>query len=408
VNARDVFFEELEAFTAEALKGIVRILLQSERSLALAVSRISFSFEEFRCTASSPRRPRPLIPPEELDVDEDTAREHFESIQTKRHQEAFKRYQPSGTAHAAHWARWQADVGQILAMCTSLSEVRIYSTHPGYYPRRYHARFPSPDMTNDSVLNGLLHSANLRSLHLVDPVPLERYGPALASWERLKDVTIILTRKFEELQNTAFVPPKALVSFSFQDRSRSGIPWPLASDLAKCADLQVLDLGVTSLAAESTRKAIGFLCVAYQHSLRELTLHQIGRTEPSSFQDILESILPLQFKKLQRLRLPGGSYDTSVFSYFTADKLEYVEVGWLMLEYSTGSREDKWSRALSHSSLRMLKKLVINVDDPDNLRKQALINVCHRLGVTLIFRPYTDSEGNEAEENAEVEFDGED
>lgn len=387
MNARDVFFEELEALTAEALRGIVRIL-QNERSLALAVSRISFCFGEFRCTASTPRRPRPLIPPGELDITLSTAHEHFLlSNQMTRHQDAFDDYQPSGTAHGAHWTRWQADVGQILAMCTSLTEVRIHSKHhsTGFYPRRYHARFPPPDLTNEGILNGLLHSSNLRSLHLVDPVPLEKYGPALASWERLKQLTIILTRKFEELPETAFIPPKSLVSFRFHDRSRSDIPWPLASDLARCTDLQVLDLGVTTLAAESTRTAVGFLCMAYQHSLRELTLHQIGGMDSPSFQDILESVSPLHFKRLQRLRLPGASYDTSVFSYFTADKLEYIEVGWLMLEPTTGSREEKWSRALSHSSLRMLKELVINMDDPDEFRKQALNTVCERLGVTLVY-----------------------
>jgi hypothetical protein len=419
-NARDVFFEELEALTQDALKGIIRTF-QNERPLALAVSRISFCFSDFRCTASIPRRPRPLRHVVEPGTE---AREqgapplstHSTGPDWKRiHRRDARMYRPSKTAQGAHWTRWQADVGQILAMCTSLSEVKIIFTnesshhphHPlAFYPRKYEAWFPPPDMTNESILNGLLHSPNLRSLHLVDPMPLERYGPALASWDRLNSCTIILTRPFEELKNTAFVPPKSLVSFRFHDRSKRHIPWPLASDLARCNNLQVLDLGVTSLNdTETTCKAIGFLCMSYQHSLRELSLHMIHGQ--GNFQETLASVAPLHFPKLQRFRLPEAAYDTSVFSYFTADALKYVEVGWLMLEPTTGSREDKWGQAFSHSSLKMLEELVINHDDPDILRQQAMNTVCGRLGITLNFRSYGDPEPLEAE-GEEADFDAAD
>ncbi|KAF8488081.1 hypothetical protein JB92DRAFT_3130193 [Gautieria morchelliformis] len=406
-NARDVFFEELEALTSDALKGIIRTF-QNERHLALAVSRITFCFSEFRCTASIPRRPRPLRHAAQLDAAEARGQGVSSSTHSIRpnwktvHRRDARLYHPSKTAQGSHWTRWQADVGQILAMCTSLSAVKIIFTNEASYvsARRYEAWFPPPDMTNENILNGLLRSPNLRTLHLVDPMPLERYGPALASWDRLNSCTIILTRPFEELQNTAFVPPKSLVSFHFHDRSKGHIPWPLASDLARCSDLQVLDLAVTSLNdTETTSKAIGFLCKSYQHSLRELTLHMIHGH--GNFQDTLASVAPLHFPKLQRFRLPEAAYDTSVFSYFTADELKYVEVGWLMLEPTTGSREDKWGQAFSHSSLKMLEELVINHDDPDNLRQQAMNTVCGRLGIKLIFRPCNiealEAEGEEAD-----------
>lgn len=391
-NARDVFFEELEAVTADALKGIIR-MFQDDLSLALAVSRIVFCFGEFRCTASTPRRPRPLRLVAE--VGEPGASSHVRrALDWKTiHQRDANRYAPSDTAQSSHWTRWQADVGQILAMCTSLSEVKINFTNapsyrPSLYYRTYRKWFPTPDMTNENILNGLLHSTNLRSLYLVDPTPLLQYGPVLARWERLKHLTIVLTRQFDDLQDTTFIPPKSLVSFRFHDRD-GRIPWPLASDLGRCTNLQVLDLGLNSRApAETAFKAIGFLCKAYQHSLRELTLHMIHGDR--SLQDIFESTAPLYFPKLQRLRLPEAAYDTLVFSYFKTDELNYIEVGWLLLEPTPGSREDKWSRALSYTSLRMLKELVINQDDPDNLRKQALHTVCERLGISLIFRPFHD------------------
>lgn len=411
MNARDVFFEDLEALTADALKGIIRTF-QNDRSLALVVSRISFCFWEFRCTASMPRRPRRLRPTVESPV-EGGPSSLIPDWKTIHRRDAM-RYQPSNTSQGSHWTRWQADVGQILAMCTSLSEVSIISTNhqPSnvYLRRDYRAWFPPPDLTNEGVLNGLLHSTNLQSLYLVDPTPLEQYGPSLASWGRLKHLTINITRTFEDLQTTAFIPPKSLVSFRFHDRSPGIIPWPLASDLARCDNLQVLDLGVACLRgpeAESTCNAIGYLCKAYQHSLRELTLVLVSSHGPvTTLQDILVSVSPLHFKKLQRLRLPVSPYDTSLFSCFNADQLTYVEVGWLMLEPTTGSREEKWSRALSHSSLRMLQELVINQDDPDGLRKEALSAVCERLGITLSFGWNGDSEYHEVEdENADFEDD---
>lgn len=277
-------------------------------------------------------------------------------------------------------------------MCSSLSEVNIAFTssnvYRGYISARtdYRSFFAPPDLTNERILTGLLCSPNLRKLHLKDPTPLEQYGPAIASWSRLKDMSITLTRTFDELKDTAFIPPKSLVSFRFHDSSSGSIPWPLASDLARCTNLQVLDLGVTTLTNEQTARAIGFLCAAYQHSLRELTLKIIvgrGESNHPSFQNILESHPPLHFQRLERLRLLGAGYDTSVFSSFKTETLTYLEVGWLYLEPFTGTREDKWSKGLGYSSLRLLKQLVIDEDDPDHLRKEALHAVCERLGIQL-------------------------
>ena len=396
-NARDVFFEELEALTADALTGIIRTF-QNERSLALVVSRISFRFEEFRCSTRTRPRPRLLRLIAESD-EPGSLTERVPRLNTYHRIEAMDN-ELSITAQNAHWTRWQADVGQILAMCTSLSEVRIISTytHPRFYGE-HHVWLPPSDMTNENILNGLLYSTKLRSLHLVDPSPILQYGPALASWERLKHLTIILTRTFEDLQNTAFILPKSLVSFRFRD-SYGDIPWPL-SDLTRCTNLQVLDLGLA--VTDATCKAVGFLCVTYQHSLQELTLRSIGGDR--SLQYIFDSVPTLHFLKLQRLRFPEDACGTLMFSYFKADVLEYLEVTWLLLGLFTGTREDKWSQTLSYTSMRMLKELVINQDDPDDLRKQALHAVCKRLGITLIYRIFHNPDFLDEEEGEVGEFD---
>ncbi|KIJ23852.1 hypothetical protein M422DRAFT_39428, partial [Sphaerobolus stellatus SS14] len=184
---------------------------------------------------------------------------------------------------------------------------------------------------NENIINSLLQSNNLRTLYLIDPVPLGRYGPSLASWDRLQHLSIVLTRSYPELKDTAFIPPKSLISFTFHDKSQGDVPWPLASDLASCTNLQHLDLAITRL-HPTTAGAIGFLVSSYQKSLTELTLQVLpGAVEEENmgFQSVLQSAQPLHFPKLERLRLPGSSCDTSFFQCFSADELKYFEVGWL-------------------------------------------------------------------------------
>lgn len=410
-NARDVFFEELEALTLEALEGLVKTF-QYDRPLRLAVSRISFSFGEFRCSASIPRKPRPLMqlepPPQQPSYTEepqdglvavsaggtlpfDMARKpDWKAI----HKRDYAAYQPSTVSQGKHWDRWQNLVSQILAMCTSLCEAKIIFTNHTYrrYDRFFYTVqnqrkpwFPPPDMTNDNIINGLLQSNNLRQLFLTDPVPLGKYGPSLTAWERLTEVSIVITRSYPELKDTAFIPPKSLISFRFHDKSRGEVPWPLASDLARCTNLQFLDLAVTRL-HPTTATAIGFLVKAYQHTLRGLTLEVLPggvEEENMGFQNVLQAVAPLHFPKLEYLRLPGSSCDTSFFSNFSSEVLQSLEVGWLMIDPGSGTREEKWARGLSRPSVRNLKELVINLEDPDTLRKRALITVCSRMGLKL-------------------------
>lgn len=413
MNARDVFFEELEALTLEALEGLIKTF-QYERHLAVAVSRISFAFGEFRCSASSRRKPRPLV---QLVEPVTTARSlvddelqgglvgvsaggtlpHAPNSQPNWktvYQRDALAYEPSTTAQGKHWDRWQVLVSNVLTMCTSLSEVKIIFTN--HYYRNYHRFtysaihnrrpwFPPPDLTNENIIHGLLFSKNLRTLVLTDPVPLNRYGPALVSWNRLRHLTITVTRSFPDFAHTAFVPPRSLMTFRFYDKSPGSVPWPLASDLAGCTNLQVLDLGVNAL-TPSAVTAIGFLCASYQNTLRKLSLQLFShdRLGEGSFQHVLQSVSPLVFPELESLRLPGSSCDTTFFACFKATNLEYVEVGWLMLEPGTGTREEKWSRGLRYSSLSNLKELMINVEDADNLRKRALVTVCEQMKITLL------------------------
>ncbi|KIJ39092.1 hypothetical protein M422DRAFT_258247 [Sphaerobolus stellatus SS14] len=149
---------------------------------------------------------------------------------------------------------------------------------------------------------------------------------------------------------------------------------PLASDLASCTNLQHLDLAVTRL-HPTMAKAIGFLVSSYQNALTELTLQVLpGAVEEENmgFQNVLQAAQPLHFPKLERFRLPGSSCDTSFFLCFSADELKYFEVGWLMVDPGSGMREEKWKRGLSRSCLRKLRLLIINLEDPDTLRKRAL------------------------------------
>ncbi|KAF8526520.1 hypothetical protein BU17DRAFT_82606 [Hysterangium stoloniferum] len=395
VNARDVFLEQLDVFTQDALAGLIR-LFQNARHLALAVSRISFSFGEFRCSASVPRRPRALRS-QYASVSQaipNSSQPQFHPVYNPPpppdwkviHRRTASKYQPSSTAQGRHWARWHADVAQLLAMCTSLSEVSIDSTNQYYYINGPITHwFPPPDMTNDHIITSLSHSSNLKSLSLVDPTPLEMYGPALTSWDLLENLSIELTRDFPELASTEFIPPKSLTSFRFHDGSSGVAPWPLASDLARCTNLQVLDLAIASL-HPTTMMAIGFLFTSYQHSLRELVLSITpggALFNSISFQSIFESS-KLHFTNLERLRLLQANYDTTIFSYFTAEKLKYVEVHWLDVGPGQGSLEEKWSRGFAHSSLKAVTEFVIKLDDHDAHRKNALMKVCEELGINLI------------------------
>ncbi|GJJ10423.1 hypothetical protein Clacol_004649 [Clathrus columnatus] len=395
-NARDVFIEDLQVYTIEALRGLVKMFRQN-RQFALGVSRLEFSFAEFRCSASVPRKPRPLAPEERpteriaAPASRGLSDNPFPNAYTPDWKTIHRRdalgYRPSSTAQARHWSLWQGDVAELLGMCSSLSDVTINFTsrrgfNPGLQFHRIMQWFPPPDLTNSRIAEGLSQSTNLRTLILVDPTPIEVFGPTFGGWQRLKALSITLTRSFEELAEATFIPPKSLISLRFHDRSSGKISWPLSSDMGKCTNLRILDLG---LAAPNsiTMKAIAFLCNTYQHSLQVLILRVFGGTEEIiTFQDVLQSS-SLHFNNLKRLHLPHASYDTSLFASFKADSLKTVEVGWLTVQPGTGTREEKWSRGLSHPSLQKLSQLIINSEDPDPLRKHAMKSVCESLGIKL-------------------------
>jgi hypothetical protein len=188
--ARDVFFEDLQAETEQSLHGIVNACTQN-RQLARAITKLSLSFWEFRCSASSPRRPR--LPKQDMGQtdEEGTPTANF-APQTDH---GWRTYQPSVTMQSTHWLRWHGLSQSLLNSASSLSTISIdfTSDYKTAGRRSYHALFPEPDLHVESILNGLLACSNIRHLNLVDPSPLSEFGEALASWTRLKELSITLT-----------------------------------------------------------------------------------------------------------------------------------------------------------------------------------------------------------------------
>ncbi|KIO25762.1 hypothetical protein M407DRAFT_24919, partial [Tulasnella calospora MUT 4182] len=267
--ARDVFFENLEAETAQSLHGI-RKAFADNRHLAEAVLKITMSFPTFRDTESEPRRPIKLQVPDGLPQEDPTTQALVRQLAI--YEPTRLRYRPSDTQQRVHWQRWQALCSEILHRCTSLQEIDIvftldYSTQNHSYPYRdYRSLWGKPDLGIQGIMNALLSCKNLRRLDFVDPSPLEEYGPGLQGWEKLKAASITLSSNFTEiskLPTTAFCPPRDLESLRILDQSSGEYHWPLESDIARCKDLKVLHLGLVSMKHRETTLAVGFLLFSY-------------------------------------------------------------------------------------------------------------------------------------------------
>ncbi|KAG8979657.1 hypothetical protein FRB94_011378 [Tulasnella sp. JGI-2019a] len=391
-NARDVFFEDLSAETADSLRGIQDALMRSP-GVAGAVRRITMSFPIFRDTESQPRKPREILQPA------DTPDNTVAGWAWNKNLHARANYHPSETMQATHWLRWHGLCSAILIKCTSLRSVKI--TFTSNYAaqsnarngRNYKSLFGAPDLRNDAILNGLHASTNLRELHFIDPTPLEAYGPGLALWAKLKTASVILSPGFSEigrLPETTFCPPKALEYLQLHDH-QSTKPWPLESDMARCTDLKALDLGVMGLDHAETKMAIGFLVASYQNTLTTLTLTDlsgVGRSQRMgllSFEVIFtDQPARLKFPCLERLILRDASVCHSLFAAFEAHELTEVEVGvidYLPLDETRVAEVDYWRNRLSVPSLGRVK--VLKVRRLRGSTKQSLPSACKALGITI-------------------------
>ncbi|TDL24603.1 hypothetical protein BD410DRAFT_838118 [Rickenella mellea] len=378
-NARAVFFEDLQALTADALKGLIQCF-HFDKHIATAVSRVEFSFYEFRCSMSTPRRPRKLLPPI-------PGEEEDEITRIRRNKEAS--YQPSKTTQAKHWDSWNSYIGFILKRCSSLAEVKISfsSDHSARdRPRtsmNYATLFKVPDLTIKNIIESLVSLENLREVTLIDPAPLEKYGPGMAAWERMQSLTIILHRSFEELSESSFIPPRSLKSFKFHDHSPGDIAWPLSSDLGRCTNLQYLNLGVSSLENQITVEAIAFLIRAYQNTLLELTLESVSSDRWHSrtaveFSQVFARQPPVHFEKLRTLRFVGGYYDSSILVGVNNDALATLEFP--RLDYRKHQVDETvWRKILCQRNLKGLKKLKIEKMESDV--SEVVSKVCEELEI---------------------------
>ncbi|KAG8872325.1 hypothetical protein FRB97_007767 [Tulasnella sp. 331] len=400
-NARDVFFEELQAETADSLRGILEALTKNT-GLAGAVRRITMSFPAFRDTESQPRKARQVVQPANTVDNKSPAMRAW-----VRSRNARLLYRPSETMQATHWLRWHGLCSSILIKCTSIQSIHLTFTsnyrnqnpNPNQIPfrsgRNYETLFAPPDLRNDAILNGLRVSTNLRSLHFVDPSPLEAYGPGLQSWSKLKVASIVLSSGFSEIKRlpeTTFYPPTALEHLQLHDH-QSTSPWPLESDMARCTNLKVLDLGVITLEHAETKMAIGFLVASYQNTLTSLTLVDLSAEEIDtsrsgitlSFEAVfVDQPSRLKFPCLEKLILRDSAVCHKVFASFDAHELEEVEVG--MIDYpahdeSRVTEVNYWRSRLSVPSLGRVR--VLKVRRVRTATKDSLPSACEALGITI-------------------------
>lgn len=318
------------------------------------------------------------------------------------------RYRPSSTQQRTHWQRWQGFCSEILQQFTSLQDVKIIFTSDWHAQtatrsaHNYSSLFGGPNLANEAILHGLRACSNLRQLYLVDPSPLDEFGPSLRTWSRLHSVRIKLSNGFTEtskLPDTAFCPPRDLEELHIHDHSDGTHAWPLQSDIANCVDLKVLDLGVTSLRQPNTVMAFGFLIHAYQSTLTELSLHRFAsrigseQTTFTSFADIFASFAMkppyqrLSFPQLERLRIKAHE-PVEIFSYFDARCLSRIEVDVLtgrppqhLIDEGEEQPKKYWKRQLSVPALGEVKLLAIGglgMRDIGSFR-----DVCQEIGIEL-------------------------
>ncbi|KAG8903888.1 hypothetical protein FRB99_002624 [Tulasnella sp. 403] len=401
--ALEVFFEDLQAETAESVKGTslsgILDTITSHRHLGLAVLRISMSFPRFRETEGGLKKqlPHMIVPGYEDDAEKlQSAQSQCQRIEVERN-----RYMPSITMQAAHWRRWQTSCASILRLCPSIrtATISFTSSFASAYRNNYRSLFAPPDLRIESILEGLRVSTNLRQLHLEDPSPLEEYGPSLKCWARLKSVFIHLSSRFpqiSQLPETAFCPPADLEEFQLHDYSDGVHHWPLKSAITECTDLKVLDLGVAELAHANTAFAIGYLVTEYQSTLTHLTLRRLNNELPRgavvSFGHIFESspsrpprFRRLEFPHLRVLRI-DATEDVSFLGSFDAHELAEVKVRQFIWSFPMDAISPEASRIrkewikskLSVPALGRLRSLTVTME-----RAGVVKEVCEEMGIAF-------------------------
>jgi len=212
---------------------------------------------------------------------------------------------------------------------------------------------------------------------------------------------ITLSTHFTEiskLPETVFYPPRDLEVLRIHDHSEGTHHWPLESDIARCTDLKVLDLGISALEQPNTIAAVGFLIFSYQATLTDLTLGRLwsrfrhgppGVDGVHSFSPIFQGYADrppydkLSFPNLITLRLISTETVT-VFAAFDAPQLMAVEVGAFSGDGPTTAPEGDegweawWQSKLSVPTLGRLKTLKMRRGGE---HEQFISRACHTLGI---------------------------
>lgn len=347
-----VFLEELDLHTPESLHGVSNLV--KDPVLARVVRRLSFDFWSYRCGASAPRRIREhkdttlddspeLLPPDYNPIAQAEYRHRravfLASIQGRL------AYKPSGTRQRQHYVGWTGFVRSILSACTGALYVSIdFKADYAEYARRpsatanYRTLFGAPDIVgNHAVFDGLACCTNLRRLDLVDPSPLDEFGPALVSWPLLEHISITLSPEYPEarrLEEAVFTPPKHLKSFKLANHSNYKSALPTSSNLSHCVNLERLQLGDLDLSNIPTILAASYIISTYQHSLTHLHLSVRVRQGMRDISALLK-YGNIHFPRLRSLVIEHGECSVSLFaSIRRADALEEVDVHRLRVSHN--------------------------------------------------------------------------
>lgn len=379
-----VFPEDLHIYHPEALLAVSRLVTKYP-NIARVIRKLWFNFYEYRCGASSPRRPRTMkgplaevpIPPDADPVAQAEARLRRSLEQRRR--VALLRYSPSVTNQPRHWQGWIGLTRTILARCKGVSEVSIdatadYSQHfrrPN--ARDYRTLFGSPNLDSDALICGLLEASNLQVLRLINPSPLESFGAALSKWPMLHEVEVVVSEAYPEagrLSEAIFIPPASLRNFTLMNCSHNDFSLPNTSDLSKCTSLSSLQLGVLDLSDTVTVLSAQFLISNYQHSLVDLTL-EIRR----GARDITALLKggEMHFPVLKSFVVREGTCHASLFFTIQMDALELVELRSMDTNHSRmtprgetleTNSEEYWDTFFSQPALANIKSFHVQRIDP--------------------------------------------
>ncbi|KAF8329772.1 uncharacterized protein EI90DRAFT_1342410 [Cantharellus anzutake] len=366
-----VFYQKLQLYTYEALHHVATVV-KKDAQMARLPRSLGFNFYEYRCSASSPRRPRKMKTwvAQEVPHDADPATRSAALIRQDRlnmSYSQFRNYAPSMTKQSTQWAAWGGYIRAILVACPSISEVRIDATSDQSYrsmPRHshhYRTLFDAPDLENRSVLDGLIAAGNLRKLRFVNPSPLLDLGPALKRWRFLQDLHVELSPRFPEndkFDKITFLPPSSLENLTLLvDRQTSG--WPLSSDLLNCKGLRRVRLGSSNLAVPQNVMALKYLLHTYRNTLETIML-DLRSGSLSADIALIFNTGDIEFPKLERLHISGGMSSMDFWRKIYTPALRELSLRHLDIEDQDMSRcndESFWEAFFEQLSLKNLRTL---------------------------------------------------